>query len=367
MWPHLRAKELIKIVNTCFSKPVTKFAFLPSRLPHLIDYFPSDFTTDFRRDLPTNFEYVPLNANVFDADLIIITHHGADQSNAIWKLRSSARSDTLILIWLWDNHIMPVENLKNSMAADFVFPSHKYASGHLSTPVSCLASHVPSCCAQWTKAEATQFVERFALTQRRDQLLVNYADYPWSPRSQVLHALKNNVPEADVRLMPPDDRSRYFSKSRSDRYQEWLEHKATIILPVVQDVSTRVFDALLAGQVLVVPETVADFDGLFPRSLQSQLGIVRIPDLELATIRDAAAKAIQIFDEQGLDGAIARYRYALENHMLVNRIGLILQTLKGIADGQFTVKFDGDQNRPYGLWLQPLLTSPSHAQQPPVR
>lgn len=59
---------------------------------------------------------------------------------------------------------MPVENLKSSMAADFVFPSHKYASGYLLTPVSCLASHVPLCCAQWTKAEATQFLECFALT-----------------------------------------------------------------------------------------------------------------------------------------------------------------------------------------------------------
>ncbi|WP_448563011.1 hypothetical protein [Trichothermofontia sp.] len=298
-----------------------------------------------------------INVLLHDVDILIITYRGADDSNTIWNLRTSVRPDTLMIVWMFDNHLAYLQGLRTATAADFIFPSHKYASGYLPTPAACLASHVPLCCIQWSREEANQFVERFALTKRSNQLLINYVDYPWSPRSQVLHAIKDNMPEANVYLMPPDDRSRYFSKSRSERYQEWIEHKSTLILPVDRDLPTRVFDGLLAGQVLIVPETLADFDRVFPRELQSQLGIIRIPNLEISTIREAAARAIQVFDEQGIDGAIARYRYVLENHMLVNRVDLILKTLKGIADRQFAVRFDRDPQLGYGLWLQPFATA----------
>src|SRR3954471_17274708 len=52
-------------------------------------------------------------------------------------------------------------------------------------------------------------------------------DYAFTPRTLLLRDFKQEMPEADVLLMTATDRTRYFGKSRSERFKEWLEHKST--------------------------------------------------------------------------------------------------------------------------------------------
>lgn len=155
--------------------------------------------------------------------------------------------------------------------------------------------------------------------------------------------------------MPPNDRSRYFGHTRRDRFRDWLGSKATLILPIDQDLSTRVFDALLAGLVLVIPPMIADFDRVIPPGEQSDLGVIRIADCEIATIREAAGQAERLFDSLGEKGVMRRHEYVLQNHLLRHRIGSILHALRFLAQGEATIEFAG------ALHLQP---SPRPALEP---
>ena len=241
----------------------------------------------------------------------------------------------MIAVWLWDNHLARLNNLKTALAADLIFPSHWYPAAYLANPASVLARHVPLCSAQWTTQQAREIFEDRADAARRDKLLVNYVDYEFSWRSTLLKKMSTDVPEAEVILMPPDDRSRYFGKSAADRLREWLSYKASMVLPLQQDLSTRVFDALLAGQVIVAPTTIPDFDTVIPPAIQQRLGILRLPDLEIPTIRKFALQAIDVFNRSGMAGARERHAYAIANHMLVNRVQTMLdfmtKTTLGIA------------------------------------
>lgn len=337
-------QQLRRQLEYLAAKRSMRFAFLNLSRSGLAWYFPEDLNTDFQELATQGFEFLPADRGLADVDLVIATTHGSDASDRIRELRAEAGSGAMIAGWPFDNHLDTAGNIRNALALDFVFPSHKFASGYLANPASALATSIPACCCQWTRAEAAGLYMSSHDGARSNQLLVNYVDYEFSWRSELLRALKAGCAQADVLLMAPDDRSRYFGKTRDERMREWLRYKTTLILPITHDLSTRVFDALLAGQVPVVPYRVLDFDGVVPPSEQQRLGIVRLANLDLPSIREGATKAVETYDRMGEDGALARHRYALDNHMLVHRVGAMLQCLRSAASRADGIAITEDEN-----------------------
>lgn len=348
MFPIQRAAQIAQLTTRLANKAI-KFGFIPSPETGLLNYFPDDMPDDLKKLSEEGFEYIPPEI-ALKGDVLIFTAHGKDFSKQLWGLRQKA-PHILMAVWLWDNHLGSVNNVRMSLAADYMFASHRYKADYLSNPVSVMGSHVPSCAAQWSVAEATRLFRTGIGAPRSDKLLVNYVDYPFSWRSPLLRRLKSDFPEADVLLMDPNHRTRYFGKNREERAQEWLSYKTTIILPVDKDLSTRVFDALLAGQVILVPDQIVDFDAVVPRDIQQRLGIVRLPDYEIATIARSTAQAIRIYDEGGEAGALARHTYALENHMLVHRLKSMLGNIRSVANGDIRPTFMADSKASAGLYL----------------
>jgi hypothetical protein len=348
MWPAERARELERKILALAGSPTLRFAFhhtIGEKMP----YFPEQLESELASLSGQEFQYVPVSQGLATCDIVIISAHGENLKDAIWSARQSA-PNALIALWLWDNHVAYVENLQTALAVDFVFPSHLYKSTYLANPVSVLASHVPACSAQWTRAEAAQIFASDGHGPRSPKLLANYVDYEFSPRAAVLARLKKEAPEVDVMIMPQLDRSRYFGKSRADRLKEWLSYKACLVLPVDKDVSTRVFDALLAGLVILAPSSIADFDSIIKPEIQAALGVIRLPDTEVKTIRRSAREAVQSFDAAGERGASERHRYALENHMLIHRIQLILRIFKQVVGRKLVPAFASEKIS-MGLYL----------------
>jgi hypothetical protein len=144
--------------------------------------------------------------------------------------------------------------------------------------------------------------------------------------------------------MPRDDRSRYFGQSAMGRFAEWSRYKATIIVPVRDDLSTRVFDALLAGLIPIVPRSIRDLDRVIPPGDQSRLGLVTVESLDLGVVQPAVAEALRRFDAMGVDGILARQDHVLDNHMLVNRVTEILYHVWQLGTGERKIDFrSGDQ------------------------
>jgi hypothetical protein len=350
----------MKWVTPLALKRPIRFGFVPAPDSAPLRYFAKGCELDFRQLIGHGFEFVPLSADTITSiDIIILTAHGTDISASFWNFRSKLSPQTIVAIWLWDNHISCVQSLRMALTADFVFPSHRYLSSYLLNPISVLALHVPACSAQWSRDEAAQIFLNSVNEPRHNKALANYVEYPFSWRSALLRRLQSEVSEVESFLMSPDNKTRYFSKSATDRLKEWLSYKSTIILPIDRDVSTRVFDALLAGQVPLIPDIVADLDEVIPPADQKRLGVVRLSDCELPSIRTGIKEAVRIYDEGGVDGARARHQFALDGHMLVHRVASILERIRQVAKGELSPAFMPSNPTDSGLQLiqQPATRS----------
>ena len=350
-WEHVvrRADQLMQRLQVFLAGQPVRFALMPSHETNSLDYFSPGRDADLQRFFGEGpIRYVP-PARVDSADVVILTAHGSDLSVPIWNLRRKLPQEAIIAVWFWDNHLAQLPNLKTALAADVLFPSHAYIAHYLFNPVSVVAGSSAACSAQWTADEAREIIASCAGTARIHKALVNYVDYEFSWRSALLRELAASCGNAHVLLMPAQDRSRYFRKTRRERLLEWLRYKATVILPVDKDLSTRVFDALLAGQIPVVPSIIRDFDRVIPPQVQRELGIVRVDDLVLSTIRPAIDEALRRFDEMGTEGVERRQQFALRNHMLPNRMAEMMNTLALVARREVIVPDVRDPG--FGLYV----------------
>lgn len=280
-------------------------------------------------DMPA--DVVPVDDPQAPADLALFTQHGLDVGPAIWKWRLS-HPGGLVLLWLWDNHLGQLHNLHSALAADIVFPSHAYVCSYLRNPLSILGPHLPACCAQWQGVWQEP-------ARRSDRLMAHYVDYPWAARTSLLAQLAEESDWANVRRLPPEDKRGYFAQTPDQRLQEWLGHKVSLVLPVDRDLSTRFFDALYAGQVPLLAGDFPDLSSVVCESEQERLGIVHVPEMTLASIREGYARALARFDEDGEGGIMERSSFVAREHSFGRRLSKALDTALNLVMGRHEIDF----------------------------
>lgn len=336
----LRDRE---IINFCL--------ITTAELPNNRSYFSTAIAEDFLGLENKGFKFHPNsnNEDLKNIDIAILTAHGNDLSPFILDIKS--RNPNIILAtWFWDNHLAHLDNYKTALVSDIFYPSHKYCKEYLINPCSPIGQDLPACTAQWAKNEL-DFKSVLLSTTRESKIFMNYVDYKFSGRTQVLSELRKFMPDAHVQVMSPENRDRYFTLSAIQKYQEWCSYKSTLILPVDKDLSTRVFDALFAGQILIVPTVIEDFDSVISKEWQDELGIIRIKDLNLGTIQFAARKAFEIFDKRGASGLLKRFEFVSQKHMLKNRVEDILKNIQLLSSASNSIKF-GRISGSLGLFTQ---------------
>lgn len=353
-WPHGRQRDISNRLRALGNQQEPRFAFLASPETQFLRYLPDNLNPEIARWAPDPFRLVDLARSDEPPDIILATTHVSDQEPAwLWSLRERYGPKPVLGIWMWDNHFDHETNIKAAQLADLVFPSHHYDAGYLTSPNALLSTHIAACSAQWTREEAARLFEQHGTKPRKHALLVNYAKYDFAEeRNSLIDFLGAHIPEAEMLLMTQADRSRYFSKSREDRFAEWAAYKTTVIIPMIADLSTRFFDAMLAGLVPIVPTATKDLDLMLSRQDQATLGIVRLPSYAPDDVKVAVAKALAAYDEQGLDGALARHRFVLENHMVINRVTGMLHTMYLLANEQIGIELKTEPFGP-GLYIAP--------------
>ena len=268
-------------------------------------------------------------------DILLITAHGSDIGAPIWNLRRQVPG-ALVLVWLFDNHLSYIHNLRTVIAADGYFPSHAFCADYLLNPYSLNLGHLPAPCLQWTKDEIAEGLS--VPRQRSDKFLAAYVDYPFSARHEFLNRL-HEVPQAELFLMTPEDRSRYRSKSRAEKIAEWCNYKTSVVAPVERDLSTRLFDALASGQIPLVADSVLDLDSVIPLAVQANLPILRFREGEIASLLAAHAEALGLFDAEGQYGIWRRHTFVSNGHFMRHRLQTILATLVALAEGRSVVAY----------------------------
>lgn len=332
LWPEQRQADLTQKIKRLVASPTRRFCYLHStilheNLPKALSENPHAFL-DTNQIVGTNWDQLDIQHSYNEPCFYIITAHGSDMSEAIWAIRAKAHHDSVFSVWFWDNHVAYNDNFKTALAADLCYISHNLGvPGYLTNPISAVLRHIPACCAQFGKQELVESIQSRP-SNRIDKAIFNYVIYDKAPRSQLIHTLSNQISHcADFKLMESNDRNRYWGLTRQQRIDEWKSYKSSVILPLVNDLSTRVFDALATGQIPIIPDTVNDLENVIPIEIQQQLGIVRFDDFSTKGIEAAVEKSLKLFDAQGHEGVIHRSRFISDAHLVGHRIKAMLESI----------------------------------------
>ena len=306
------------------------------------DYF-TDIQYEFLNSKWTPIKYVDsLNVPCF----YIIESHGSDISQLILQLESIAHKDSIISLWHFDNHIAYFDNYKSAISSDINFITHNSGvPGYLTNSHSLIAEHVPACTLQFSKESITNGRVASLANERFNKALFNYVDYSNSPRASLLNNLQNQLSDiADFLIMPSSDRTRYWNKSLEERYAEWSQYKCTVIVPLVEDLSTRVFDSLATGLIPIIPKNIRDLNSAINPEIQEELGIVIIDDLSPENVRDGIEKAISRFNTMGTDGITKRTNYVIENGLISHRIKSMTSFIDKVVSEDLIITYGSGHN-----------------------
>jgi Glycosyl transferase family 2 len=268
---------------------------------------------------------------IAQADLVILLAHVLEDPKTVAWLRE-ARPGRPIVAWFWDNHHHLFENHETADAVDVIFPGHAIYGEYLRGDQSLYGGHVPLCVTQWARQDIAEWFKEHGGGNRCPDLYGGFVEYVFEPaRTGFLHKVMEMLPKHALTILSETNLKSYFGRAEKDRFTEWCRYQTSLILPLRNDLSQRVFDALLAGLIPLVPEEIKDLDDVVPRDLQESLPIVRFHMKDPASAVEAQRVAVQRFAEGGQDAARARHQYALENHMFASRINRILDQLTGFS------------------------------------
>ncbi len=228
----------------------------------------------------------------------------------------SACDDTLFLGWDMDNHHWMEASTLLAGVSDMYFPAHNQNMWLLSRFNWLTAGPVPCATNQWSRKQLSDSLPLMLSTERSDEPLGQHMCYqPFTFRNQV--AVTMHLTYDRVGFNSGD----FHKRTDDERMFEWISHKAHWIIPALNDVPNRIFDALSTGGIPIVPESLRY---IVPVSDIPADHIVFYSPMDIVKPQQVVAAAVAKFDAAGKDGIAARARYALDNHHGEQRIRRIL-------------------------------------------
>lgn len=284
-----------------------------------------------------NFEdFDALRASGLKPDIALFRSH------QFWKLDGSYNFGHLIeaprlapdcinLVWLWDHHHHLDLGAQMAMLADIVLPMHETTVDYLKLFNDFVFSAVPAASAQWGGPRLVEAIFReHAPAQRSNQLYGGFVAYEGFRRNHFIQAVTARLPDSALVLRPPSearDIQHFDPATRRARMIEWMGHKCSLVCALTEDIPIRVLDALLAGQIPLVPYNLNGFDRLISPAHQASLPVVRYDPYDVASVEAAWLTAIERFDQAGVAGAAQRHRFVLDGHLMKHRVTDVIQTV----------------------------------------
>lgn len=261
-------------------------------------------------------------------DFIVIVTHWVDEVQQLLDLRDKITNEKIIA-WMWDNHIdaaLPFHQRIVSLV-DGYFAAHSRNVQLLSSRRAQYLGLLRIPTVQWDRNTAHWlFVNQDG--PRSDQLFGRYFAYDEAPDRDflILEAAQATRSRA-LSCLPANDSNRaaYFGRTSADRFGEWARFKCSLALPLNRDVSSRIFDALITGQIPIVPEWTDDLDMYVPRHEQELLPILRLKTPDPDEVARLLKLAIERFDQEGFQGAYRRHLFASLRHSAASALDDLLQ------------------------------------------
>ena len=224
--------------------------------------------------------------------------------------------ETIVALWDFDNHHWYPLSAFFAAHSDIYFPCHPDFFQLLSRYNRCTRGPVNSGVLQWSRSFLVANLDTIATTARSDQPLGMHIGYEqFRFRNKVINTLAQHYP-ATVGFQ----NATFHNLSEADRLRQWCGHKAHWIVPVMNDIPTRMFDALTTGGVPIVPDCL--------RSLPNVAAIaphaVFYGATDIVQPHGIVEAANRKFDQGGTEQILERHRIGMEQHHVSARIETIL-------------------------------------------
>ncbi len=249
---------------------------------------------------------------------ILCCHVQGEEEAALFKLRQHGLA-RLYGVWFWDNHHHQGVNLRVATLADVIFVSHWHERQYLNLPTVLGGTHIPAYSNQWSAGAIARHYPAGLPAERQDALFGGFGRYKWATeRNSFIEAVSAACPDHHLTLGKIDA---YFGISAAERLRSWVEHKVHLVVPINRDVSTRVFEALMTGQIPLLPDDVPDLDLVIDPQIQAALPILRYKAGDVASAKAGWRQGVALFDGDGAAGVRRRHEFARDRHSLAARLG----------------------------------------------
>jgi len=276
------------------------------------------------------------------ADAALLLVHVFGEEEIIRKLRDAANKP-VIVGWFWDNHHHLAHNHAIAKTLDVVVPGHGEFREYLRADTAVQWEPLPLCVTQWSREMCESVFKEKAHAARKSELYGGFVYYAYAnERNDFITACVDTLENSAIDILTENKMGRYFDRSAADRFAEWCDYKVSLVVPLKRDLSQRFFDALLAGQIPLVPHEMGDFDDVISKELQEWLPVYRYSMKDIASVGEAHRQALAAFDQGGNAGIMRRHKFAADNHMFDNRIASMARALLG-HDGSSVLDLIADQ------------------------
>lgn len=267
-------------------------------------------------------------------DLLVVNHHPFFQrQDCVDALRRAADDpDFVSAIQFRDHHHMYRRNLDLAAATDFVFPGHQYKHEYLRAANMNVLAVIPMSVGQWPDRMVAALFEETVGQERSDALYGGYGFYPrYRARTAFIDAIGEAIPGGKVVQWRPGMEGTYLALNAEQRLRDWLGHKVSVVVNTDFCIPNRVFDALAAGQIPLVPFGLSQLEAVISADAQAALPVIRYADFDIGSLKAAHARALAAYDRDGAEGARRRHAHALRFHTFTDRAQRMLRELRRIG------------------------------------
>lgn len=214
--------------------------------------------------------------------------------------------NTIFAVWDWDNHHWMEVSKFLAAHSDIYVPVHHENLYNLSRYNWITAGPIYAGSVQWSSKFLASHLTTLMDAKRSNDPLGKHIPYaPFRFRNQVVMTLSQQYPSIGF-----SDRS-FHVRPAEDRLAEWCSHKSHWIVPVLNDVPIRIFDALITGGIPIVPESLRY---LPPVHAIGKNHIVFYTPQDIINPKAVVERAIKLFDDGGEAMILERHNYALSKH-----------------------------------------------------
>jgi hypothetical protein len=269
---------------------------------------------------------------------ILCCHVQGEEEATLFKLRQRGLA-RLYGVWYWDNHHHHRFNLRVAALADVIFVSHWHERQYLNLPIALAGAHIPAYSNQWSAGAIARYYPAGLPAERRDALFGGFGRYAWAvERNRFIEAVSAVCPGHHLTLGKIEA---YFSVSAAERLRTWVEHKVQLVVPINRDISTRVFEALMTGQIPLLPDDLPDLNCVIDPQIQAELPILRYKVGDVESAKAGWRQGLTLFDRDGAAGMRRRHEFARDRHGLAARLGDFARFLR--RPGPFKLVSDGQR------------------------